>query len=83
MDESFLPYAMLEPLLEPGMTAIQLGRKIFALIGLSEETHRLLTAKRTAPGTPFREAVKGGVVIVRRGSPEHLASRGCANHPVR
>ena len=76
MDESFLPYAMLEPLLKPGMTGADLGRKILALTRLGRGY-----SIRFPGGLPLREALKHGVHIVK--TDPRFVNKKCLTEPVR
>ena len=81
MDESFLPYAMIEPLLEEGMTIRALGEVIEARLGVSHDRYGLVFAQ---PRATFIESLRGGVRLVKRDSEEFKnAPRLRLNEPVR
>ena len=80
MDESFLPYAMLEPLLEEGMTGEQLGLRIFALTGFTRPQYTIRLARGTS-GMPLREALRLGVWIVK--TKDATPGPSFADQPVR
>ena len=81
MDESFLPYAMLRPLIRKGMTARDLSCLLEQRLGIDSG---LYGAVCMAPGATLAEALRGGIRIVKRTSAEFLAGRKYpADEPVR
>ena len=71
MDESFLPYAMLEPLLEPGMTGWEFGNALAARLSLDT---RIYGAVYVEPGPTFAASLRGGIRIVKKTSDEFLTA---------
>jgi len=60
--ENFIPWSMIEPLLEDGMTGRQLGDAILKRMGLTRERYSVVSY-----GTgPVRDCIKGGAYIVKR-----------------
>ena len=81
MDESFLPYAMIEPLLTPGMTLRELGDLIRRRLELPFEGYAILVSG--SPMETVASKVRRGCRIVKRGSVEHKRARFVPNEPVR
>ena len=68
MDESFLPYAMIEPLLEEGMTGKDLREKLYRLTGLDPSRYQFWAL---GDGLRLRDALKGGVQARKTQVPFH------------
>jgi hypothetical protein len=62
-DESFIPFSMIEPLLQEGMTAVELAKVILERLGLQHGDGGYNI--RFVGGLSGRDAVKFGVRIVR------------------
>ena len=81
MDESFLPYAMIRPLIRKGMTARQLGRKITNRLCLDPAIHGAVYVQ---PAATFAESLRGGIRIVKKTTEEFLtAPKFNPNEPAR
>ena len=82
MDESFLPYAMIRPLIRKGTTKRQLARKIARRLGISDREYG---AVYVIPRSTFAESLLGGVRIVKRDDPSFRSQPNFApwDEPVR
>ena len=78
MDESFLPYAMIEPLLEEGMTGADLGRKLLEKLGLPKGLYQFRCPG--CAGKSLRDSLRGGIVVEKLGA---TMIRDCKKEPVR
>ena len=73
-DESFIPWSMIEPLLEEGMTAQGLAIRLVATLGLERWTYQFRLVKDTGR---FAESLHHGVTI------EKGQGIDCNDEPVR
>ena len=80
--ENFIPYETLEPLLEDGMTFVQLLERVCALVGLQPEKYELRTPA-VPNDLPLREALYGGVSLIRLGRSRPPGGRSGSHEPVR
>ena len=82
MDESFLPYAMIEPLLTPGMTGDQMTRLILGRLGLDYRQYTLVALEADA-SLPLTEIVKQGLHVMRDAESTRRGARRRGHEPVR
>ena len=80
MDEDFIPYSMIEPLLVEGMTGRELARLLRDKTGIPT-THRF-RIKGGYP-LPLAEAIKRGVHIVKADDRVSPVNPRWLNEPVR
>ena len=80
MDENFIPYSMIEPLLTPGMTGVEMTDAILRQLGLSRERYQV-----TVDGPrslPLSEILKNGIRVIVRGTADKTHTIGADSEPV-
>ena len=82
MEENFIPWSMIEPLLEECVNANALARRILARVGLDVGRYHVITMPNTS-NLPVIEAIRHGVRVVTA----EVAGRECGpdrgHEPVR
>lgn len=73
MDESFIPWSQIEPLVTDGMTGEQLVSAVLSRIGLADKGYALQFPASTRTRT-LRDALKAGVHVVKK-RPELIVAR--------
>ena len=85
MDESFLPYAMIEPLMQDGMTFSDLAAVILEQLKLPRERYRLYVDEQPGATLADRIRMNGGVRVITAEQHRelHPMARRSGREPVR
>jgi len=82
VEENFIPWSMIEPLLEEGMTFSDLAKVIRERLGLPKGVYGVVTIS-PAGWSPLRDAICYGLRLVKKTDPAFLRAKTLDDEPVR